>query len=86
MMHWWYDDGHMAWMSVWWTLGAAFFLALLVWTLVVTTRGPPGHAADSAESILKRRYASGEIDRVTFQRMLDDLRGGGGPGRPIAES
>ncbi len=29
---------------------------------------------ESAEDILKRRYASGEIDDETYQRMLKELR------------
>lgn len=34
-------------------------------------RNGPG---DSPETILKRRYALGEIDRETFQRMLRDVQ------------
>jgi uncharacterized membrane protein len=32
-------------------------------------------AGESAEQILKRRYAKGEIGRETYQRMLTDLKG-----------
>ena len=35
-------------------------------------------AGESAEDIVRARYARGEIDRETYQRMLDDLRRGPG--------
>jgi putative membrane protein len=35
-------------------------------------RGPSSH--DDAEEILSARYARGEIDQATYQRMLDDIR------------
>ena len=33
----------------------------------------PSNGDRTAEAIIKRRYARGEIDRETFERMLDDL-------------
>jgi putative membrane protein len=63
----------MGWMGFGWIFGVAL-VALVVWALV-RTGGAPGNTRESPEQILKRRYASGEIDRETYQRMLSDLKG-----------
>jgi uncharacterized membrane protein len=63
----------MGWMSFNWVIGAAL-IAAVVWALVRSS-GNAGPRDRSPESILKRRYASGEIDRDTYQRMLADVRG-----------
>jgi len=52
-------------MILWFMIGAVTML-VLGWLL-------PANEDRSAESIIKRRYASGEIDRETFERMLEDL-------------
>lgn len=74
-MHWGIGDGHMGfgWMGLWWLVGAAFVAALL-WALLRRGRRPASGRPESAEEILKRRYASGELDRDTFEHMLSDLR------------
>ena len=64
----------MGWMGIWWFLGA-MLIAMLGSTLIRSGRGPMTAARESPEDILKRRYAAGEIDRETFQRMLTDLKG-----------
>ena len=63
----------MGWMMLWPLIGIAL-IGLLLWALV--TRGPFGQsgAGESPEQILKRRYAKGEIDRETYERMLGDLK------------
>jgi putative membrane protein len=68
-----YGD-HMGWMGVWWFVGLAVLL-LLVW-VVARAAGPPGSGRtdESPETILKRRYARGDIDREEFDRRLTDLR------------
>jgi putative membrane protein len=73
-MHWGMEGEHMGWMGLWWILGAVL-IAALVWALLKSTRGPMNGRSDSPEEILKRRYAKGEIDRETYQRMLTDLKG-----------
>lgn len=70
-MHFWNGAEHVAWMGLWWILGAAI-VATMVRALVKSARDP-GRANDSPESILKRRYASGEIDRQTYERVLGEL-------------
>lgn len=65
------------------------FLMMLVWLFVVGAvvwlvwralrgRSVTGECRDraTAEELLKRRYAEGEIERSTYERMLDDLRSG----------
>lgn len=70
-MHW--DGGwHMGGMWLWWLLIIAG-VALVSW-LVFSTARKGGSPADSPEAILKKRYAKGEIDRETYERMLDDVR------------
>ena len=58
-----------------WILGLAL-LVVLVWMIAVrTTSGVSVHSAeDSAEQILKRRYAKGEINREEYERRLSDIR------------
>ncbi len=70
-MHWWHGDWHMGWMAIWWILGLAL-VAIVAWALLSSARSRGG-ARESPEEVLKRRYAEGEIDRDTYQRMLADL-------------
>ena len=73
-MHFWDGSWHMGWtMFWWWGLGLVLF-AVLLWAVLMATRGPAS-PREGPEDILKRRYASGEIDRETYLRMLADLRG-----------
>jgi putative membrane protein len=68
----------MGWMAIWWIIG----VALIVVVVRALLRASAGRAVtdgrESPEEILKRRYASGEIDRETYQRMLADLKDRGG--------
>jgi putative membrane protein len=52
-------------------------LALLVYLLVRALARPTG-GRDRALEILRERYARGEIDQQTFERMKRDLAGQGG--------
>jgi putative membrane protein len=64
-----------------WYMGGMWFfwiivilgVALAAWFLSSTAK-KAGTSGDSAEAILKQRYARGEIDRETYDRMLADLR------------
>jgi putative membrane protein len=64
----------MAWMGLWWLAGLALLVAI-IW-VVMRAAASSASAADqeSPESILKRRYARGDIDREEYERRLQDLR------------
>jgi putative membrane protein len=69
----WSDGGwHMGWMAIWWLL-VPLMLAAAGWTVMRGGRGT-NKAPESPEHILKRRYASGELDRDAYLRMLSDLK------------
>ena len=56
-----------------WLFGVGLFVALL-WALFRGVR--PGETREKPEAILRRRYASGEIDTDEFERRLSTLREG----------
>ena len=70
-MPYWFDGGHMIWMTLWWLIPIGLFVALL-WGLFRAFR--PGEADRSPETILRRRYAAGEIDTEEFERRIAALR------------
>lgn len=63
----------MAWMGLWWVLGLAV-LVLLVWAFARGIGASSVGDETSPESILKRRYARGEIDEQEYERRLTNLR------------
>jgi len=72
---------HMGWGG--WTVMLLFWLVvigLIVWlvvTLLRRERGDPRRreqGENRAESVLRERYARGEIDKETYRRKLDELR------------
>ncbi len=70
-MHW-PGDWHMGGMWIWWILIILVVFAA-VWYAVTASRRGNGAPEESPEKILKRRYASGEIDRETYERSLAEL-------------
>jgi putative membrane protein len=62
----------MGWMGMW---ILPLLVGVVVWVML-RNRNVPDRPSETPEEILKRRYAKGEIDRDTYQRMLGDLRGG----------
>jgi uncharacterized membrane protein len=65
--------GGYAW--VWMTLGLAFWIgviSLVVWAVTRTLRND--RPAATAEEILRRRYASGEIGESEFESTRRTLR------------
>lgn len=74
----------MSWIGM--ILMAAFWIAVIVgivflirWLILSTRQGGDGggrpQAGDTALEILRQRYARGEIDRETFEKMRKDLAG-----------
>ena len=66
-----------AWMLVPLLLWVAFF-GLVAWGAlrVFSARQGGGRAADSAEEVLRERFARGEVDAETYESSLDTLRRG----------
>ena len=62
-------------MIVWVVLLAIIVWA--IWTWVARSARPGLSSGDDAERILRERFARGEIDEATYQRMLAQLRAGG---------
>lgn len=67
--------GMMGWMLIWGLVGIALLVALVVGTVWLVRRGndsSPGVA--SAEEVLRRRFAAGEIDEDDYLRIQAGLR------------
>lgn len=65
---WW----HMGWMWIFWVV--LIVLLVLVVQRASTPSQAPTESGVSAEEILKRRYARGEIGKEEYERRLEDLR------------
>lgn len=77
MMYWWpYGYGMM---GGWGWLGMLMQLAILVLLIYLLVRAfsrpASSEGRDRALEILRERYARGEIDKETFERMKHDLNG-----------
>ncbi|MDZ7768147.1 MAG: SHOCT domain-containing protein [Woeseiaceae bacterium] len=59
----------MAGMWLWWAVAIAIVVGI-VWAV----RRSAGNTGTSAEELLKRRYAQGEIDKDEYEKRLRDLR------------
>lgn len=66
----WMGGCHMGWM---W-FGLPFFIVLAVVAWVLLTRRDKQGETETPEALLKRRFAKGEIDEETYNRMLEQLR------------
>ena len=72
MWNWMYGNGAHGW---WMWLWPLLLVGLVFWVVWVTIRGSHGLLHESsAEDLLKRRYAAGEIDDGEFRRRRDQLR------------
>ena len=66
-----------------WCMGGMWFFPLLFWILVIAgavfivrwLRERGQEQKESPLDILKKRYASGEIDQDTFEQMKKDIQG-----------
>jgi putative membrane protein len=65
----------MGLMGIGWILGVGL-LAVVVWTMLKGMRHSDEltKMTDTPEETLKRRYARGEIDNETYQRMRRELK------------
>lgn len=73
--------GRYGWFGVdWWSRGMMIGLLLIGITITVllavhlSRRTRMDHGSNDAISLLKKRYANGDIDREVFERMRKDLR------------
>ena len=71
-MHYWFNGGHMIWMTISW-LAAIGLLFTFIW-LWAGALGWHCRANGSPEEILRRRYAAGKIDTENYERALEELR------------
>lgn len=79
MMHWWNGDGHLGWMGMGWMgmgwIVVAALIAIVVWAVLRSSRGRIYGSIESPQQVLESRYAKGEIDQTTYQRMLTEIKG-----------
>ena len=68
----WMSEGHMLWMALSCIVAIVVTVALL-WIVASAIRSSP----ESPETILRRRYAAGEIDKEEFERMSVELHNSG---------
>ena len=71
-MNWDYGWG-MGWMMVSWTIFWLVIIGGAIW-LIFNGTGRTATHNDSPETILKRRYARGDVDREAYEQRLSDLR------------
>jgi putative membrane protein len=65
----------MGWFMIWWCPLAFGIVGIAVWVAARTVAGSRmAPSGESPETVLKRRYATGEIDKEEFERRLTDLR------------
>jgi putative membrane protein len=57
-----------------WILLLAAAVGLTIWLVTRADRGQQAGRSDGAEEVLRRRYASGEIDADEYERRLSILR------------
>jgi len=77
-MGWHWGDGAGWWAMglgmVVWVILLALAIGLVVWLINRGNGRRPGERGDSAEEILRRRFAAGEIDADEYERRLSVLR------------
>ncbi len=70
----WFGYGvHMGWMWLSWIVGLGLLL-LFIWVVARAAGASSPGGDDSPETLLKRRYARGEVDQEEYERRLSDLR------------
>ena len=69
-MHYWFGWGHMIWMTIGWLVGVGLLVAL-IWGIILAANGRL-QEREPPETILKRRFAAGEIETDELKRRLED--------------
>jgi putative membrane protein len=70
-MHW--SDGMGGWMMILWAVFGIALVSVIVWGLM--RAGSAGaQSRETAEDILRARYARGEISKEQFDQIREDLR------------
>lgn len=69
----WHGVGHMGGMWLWWILGVVI-IGALAWAVVKPLSRTNSEKSTSAEELLKRRYAQGDIGKEVYEKRLRDLR------------
>ena len=78
-MHWNWSGSWSGWNWGLMMIAMVAFWGLVIWAIVAAVRSPNNSQqgrSDSAEQILARRLAAGEIEGDEYQRRLDLLRSG----------
>ena len=70
-MHW-IEGAHVVWTWVGWIGILVLAVCVALWAVRIGLASS-GSVPESPEELLKRRYASGEIDRAEYERRLADL-------------
>jgi Predicted membrane protein (DUF2078). len=65
--------------AAWWPMGITMVIPLIiiavaVWLVVRALSHGPAGSGESAEGLLRRRYAAGEIDEEEYAKRLEVLR------------
>ena len=63
----------MAWMGLWWIVGLGLLIAF-VWAIARAATTGTSAPLESPETVLKRRYANGEMSGDEYEQRLRDLR------------
>lgn len=63
-------------MLAFWVAVILGVVLLVRWAIGTTSRAPDEPRSEHPLDILRRRYAAGEIDQATYQRMQRELEGG----------
>lgn len=61
-------------MMTWWLLILVLVVAAVVWLVQRGGASSPLSEANGAESILRERFARGEIDEENYRQQLEELR------------
>ena len=71
-MHAWPYALHMIWMATWLSIVAGL-VGSLIWFFWTNSQSQ-SESGESAETILKQRYAKGEIETEEYERRLSELK------------